>query len=83
MTRIGAATIDVMSDAYFFKHIKPENEEFVGVYRSALPISFIVGPVVAFIVLTFVPAFNFIYLALGAVMLYGVYLSSTIRKSDN
>jgi hypothetical protein len=28
------------------------------------------------------PAFNFIFLILGALMLYGIYLSSTIRKSD-
>lgn len=81
-TRIGAATIDVMSDAYFFKHIKPENEEFVGVYRSILPLSFIIGPIAASLFLFFLPSFNFIYLILGAIMLYGIYLSSTIRKSD-
>ncbi len=81
-TRIGAATIDVMSDAYFFRHIKPENEEFVGVYRSSLPFSFIIGPITASLVFLFVPSFNFIYLILGAIMFYGVYLSSTIRKSD-
>jgi len=81
-TRVGAATIEVMSDAYFFKHIKSENDEFVGVYRSASPIAYIIGPVVAFTVFIFVPSFNFIYVVLGALMLYGVYLSSTIRKSD-
>lgn len=80
ITRIGAATIEVMSDAYFFKHIKPENEEFVGVYRSALPLSYIIGPVVAFVIFIFVPSFNFIYLVLGAFMLYGVFLASTIKK---
>ena len=81
-TRIGAATIEVMSDVYFFKHIKPENEEFVGVYRNASPVSYIIGPLLAFIIFLFVPSFNFIYLILGTIMLYGVYLSSTIRKSD-
>jgi MFS family permease len=82
ITRIGAATIEVMSDAYFFKHIKPENEEFVGVYRSASPISYILGPIIAFMIFIFVPSFNFIYVILGTLMLYGIYLSSTIRKSD-
>jgi MFS family permease len=82
-TRIGAAAIDVMSDAYFFKHIKSENEEFIGVYRSTVPLSFILGPIVASLVFIFVPSFNFLYLILGAIMLYGIYLSSTIRKSDN
>ncbi len=82
LTRVGAATIEVMSDAYFFKHIKPENEEFVGVFRSALPVAYIIGPMVASLFLVFIPAFNFIYIVLGAVMLYGIYLSSTIRKGD-
>ncbi len=82
LTRVGASSIEVMSDVYFFKHIRPENEEFVGVYRSASPVAYVLGPLVAFMVLSFVPSFNFIYLILGALMLYGVYLSSTIRKND-
>jgi MFS family permease len=82
ITRIGAAIIEVMSDAYFFKHIKSENDEFVGVYRSSAPVGYVIGPLVAFIIFSFVPSFNFIYLALGAIMLFGVYLSSTIRKED-
>ena len=81
-TRVGAATIEVMSDVYFFKHIKPENEEFVGVYRSATPVAYVIGPLVALIIFIFIPSFNFIYLILGTLMLYGVYLASTIRKSD-
>ena len=82
ITRIGAATIEVMSDAYFFKHIKPENEQYIGVYRSASPVAFVIGPLFAFLVFLFVPSFNFIYTILGALMLSGVYLASTIRKSD-
>jgi len=72
-TRIGAASIEVMSDAYFFKHIKPEN---------ASPVAYIIGPLLAFIAFIFIPSFNFIYLILGAFMLFGVYLSGTIEKSD-
>jgi MFS family permease len=81
-TRIGAASVEVMSDAYFFKHIRSENEEYVGVYRSASPVAFIIGPLIAFLMFMFVPSFNYIYIILGAIMLYGVYLSSTIEKSD-
>ncbi len=81
-TRVGAASIEVMSDAYFFKHIKPENEEFIGVYRSASPVAYILGPLLAFIVFNFVPSFNYIFLILGMIILCGVYISSTIKKSD-
>jgi predicted MFS family arabinose efflux permease len=82
LTRVGAATIEVMIDSYFFKHIKPENEEFVSIYRSANPISYILGPLLALIVFIFIPNFNFIFPILGTLMLYGIYLSSTIRKGD-
>ncbi|KKU49614.1 MAG: hypothetical protein UX71_C0010G0024 [Parcubacteria group bacterium GW2011_GWA1_47_10] len=82
MTRVGAATIETMSDAYFFKHITPENEEWVGVYRSAPGASYIIGPLAALAIFALVPSFNYIFLVLGALMLYGVYLASTIRKGD-
>ena len=82
MTRVGAASVEVMGDAYFFKHIKPENEEYIGVYRSASPVAYIIGPLCAFIALQFIPSFNFLYLILGGLMLSGIYLSSTIEKTD-
>ena len=83
ITRIGAATVEAMSDAYFFKHVKSEEEQFVGVYRSSPSFAYIVGPLVAFVTFSITPSFEFLYLVLGAFMLYGVYISSTIEKSDN
>lgn len=82
ITRIGAATIEVMSDVHFFKHIKPENEEYVGVYRTSSPFAYILGPMFAFFVFMAVPSFNYIFLILGTLMLWGIYLSSTIRRND-
>ncbi len=81
-TRIGASSIEVMCDAYFFKHIKAKSEQFVGVYRSAAPVAYIIGPLVASIVFIFIPSFNFIYIILGTLMLSGIYIASTIKKSD-
>ncbi|MES2023170.1 MAG: MFS transporter [Patescibacteria group bacterium] len=82
MTRVGGATIETMSDVYFFKHIKPENEEYISVYRNTLPIAYIVGPLSALIAFAFIPSFNFLYIILGAIMLSGVYIASTISRSD-
>jgi len=81
-TRLGASAVESMSDAYFFKHIRRENEEFIGVYRSASPVAYIIAPIVALVVFYLVPSFNFIFLILGTLMLYGIYLASTIEKSD-
>ena len=81
-TRIGAAIIEVMSDVYFFKHISKENDEFIAVYRNTAPMAYVFAPLVAFITFFLTPSFNFIFIILGAIMLFGVYLSSTIKRSD-
>lgn len=81
-TRLGAATVEVMSDAYFFKHITKENDEFIGVYRNTGPMAYILAPLIASGLFLIIPDFNFIFLILGALMLSGVYTASTIRKDD-
>jgi MFS family permease len=81
-TRIGASAVESMGDAYFFKHIRPENEEFIGVYRSASPMAYIIAPLIALIIFYLVPSFNYIFIILGTLLLYGIYLASTIEKSD-
>jgi MFS family permease len=81
-TRVGISMSESMSDTYFFKHIKPENEEFVGVYRSAPPTAEILGPVVAFLLISILPSFSFIFLILGIFLLTGTFLASRIRRSD-
>ncbi len=81
-TRVGASIIEVMIDTYFFKHIKPENDQFIGVFRTVTPVAYIIGPLFASFILIFLPSFNFLYVVLGSIMLIGIYLSSTIKKSD-
>jgi MFS family permease len=82
MTRTGAAAIEVMSDVYFFKHITVLEEKFIATYRNIAPIAYIAGPILALIVFSIAPAFNFIYVVLGALMLYGAYLATGISRSD-
>jgi predicted MFS family arabinose efflux permease len=81
-TRIGAAAIEVMSDVYFFRHISKENDEFISIYRNTAPFTYVLAPLIAFVVFYFVPSFNYLFLVLGAFMLYGAYLSFTIKKND-
>lgn len=81
-TRIGAAIIEVMSDVYFFKHINMENDEFVSIYRNTRSVAYVLAPLVAFLIFLLTPSFNFIFIILGSLMIYGIYLSSTIEKTD-
>lgn len=80
MTRVGAATVEVMADVHFFKNIKPENEEFIGIYRSAAPVAYIAGPLSAFFIFLLIPDFKFIYIVLASFMLFGFLLASRIKN---
>jgi MFS family permease len=81
-TRIGAAIIEVMSDVYFFKHIRKENDEFVSIYRNTGPAAYVLAPLIAFISFSFIPSFNFIFIILGAIMLGGFFLSLRLRDAQ-
>jgi len=81
MTRVGAATIESLSESYFFKVIKKEecpNE--ISFFRNTLPVSFIIGPMLAVITLFLVPSFEYLFFVLAAILLIGFFI--TLRLQD-
>ncbi len=79
-TRVGAATIEVMSESYFFKSIKKEDDEEASFFRNTTPLSFIIAPLVATPVLLLVPSFQYLFFVLGTILLLGLLL--TIQLKD-
>ncbi|MCX6755675.1 MAG: MFS transporter [Candidatus Nomurabacteria bacterium] len=78
-TRIGAATIEIMSEIYFFKIVSVEKSDEISFFRNTLPISYILGPLIAVPVLLLVPSFEFLFFVLGAIMLLGILLTSRLK----
>lgn len=79
MTRVGAATIEVMSETYFFKSVSEEDDDVISFFRNTMPLSFIVAPLVAIPVLYLVPSFKYIFFVLSAVMFFGALISLRLR----
>ncbi len=79
-TRIGAASIEIMSESYFFKEIKEENIGTLSFFRNTYPLAYIIAPLTAIPILLFVPSFKYIFFVLGAVMLLGLLI--TLRLKD-
>ena len=79
LTRIGAATIEVMSESYFFKMVNEENADTISFFRNTGPLSFIIAPLLAIPVLLFIPYFEYLFFVLGAVMLCGFLISLRLR----
>lgn len=79
LTRVGAATIEVMSESYFFKEVNEREADVISFFRNTYPLAYIIGPLLAIPVLLFVPSFEYLFFVLGAIMLYGLYLTLKLK----
>ncbi len=79
-TRVGASMIEVMTESYFFKHTDPNDTNIISAWRRNLPFAFILGPILAIIVLSFLD-YKYLFLILGAIMLYGLRYSLALKDT--
>lgn len=80
LTRIGAAFIESMSETYFFKKIDASDAHLIGYFRNLRPLAYIFGPLLASFFLFFVP-FQYIFLALSAILLTGIIAAMGIKDT--
>ncbi|MEK7143499.1 MAG: MFS transporter [Patescibacteria group bacterium] len=80
MTRVGASFIEEMSDSYFFKHVNASDSNLIAFFSNLRPAAFIAGPMLATLFLLVFP-FNYIFLGLGAFMLYGLRYSLRLKDT--
>lgn len=78
-TRIGAATIEVMSESYFFKSVTEKEADVLGFFRNTTPLSYIIAPLLAIPILLVIPSFGYLFLVLGVIMLFGFLLSLRLK----
>ncbi|MDO8619730.1 MAG: MFS transporter, partial [bacterium] len=80
LTRVGAATVEVMTETYFFKKIDEGDAGIVSLNRTVRPLAGVAGPLVATGLLAYItlPA---LFLALGALMLLGIPLALALKDT--
>ncbi len=78
-TRIGAATVEVMNESYFFKVIKKEDADEISFFRNAPYVAYIVAPALAFPLLFILPSFEYLFFILSAIMLIGFFVSLRLK----
>lgn len=79
LTRVGAATIEVMSESYFFKIVNEKNADEISFFRNTNSVSYIIAPLLAIPILIFIPSFKYLFLILGVVLLLGFYISLKLK----
>ncbi|MCI0619745.1 MFS transporter [Candidatus Wolfebacteria bacterium] len=79
-TRIGAATIEIMSETYLFKKINEEDSHILRFFRMTNPLAYVVAPLIVSGVLAFLDI-RYLFLLLGTVMLLGLWYSLKLKDT--
>lgn len=80
VTRTGASAVEAMTESYFYKKVGPEDAHLITFMRTTRATSYIIGPIVGFIILSFLD-FRYLFLILGVLMLSAVWFSLTIKDT--
>ncbi len=79
-TRIGAATTEVMSDSYFFKHVGEKDTGLVGLYRAVVPLAYFIIPILsAWIISCF--GYSALFSSLGILCLIAIIPATRIKDT--
>lgn len=78
VTRIGAASAEVMSDTYFFKKINGRDIEKITLFRTARPLAYVISSVAATLILIGTNIQGLL-VVLGILMFYGIRVILSIN----
>lgn len=79
LSRVGAATVEAMTEIHFFKIIDGENPMFLTILRDVRPLSYIVTPLVAIASIT-IFSFKTSFAILGLFLIAGFFVAFKMEK---
>lgn len=78
-TRVGISLVEIGSESYFFRHIKPSETNIISIFRDAYPIAWLIGPLTASLILS-VATVQYLFPILALIMLYGAWVGVRLKK---
>ncbi len=80
VSRVGAATVEAMTEIHFFKIAKDSEPGLLSVFRDLSPLSYLVAPLIGTVIISFMP-FRSLFIILAFVLVFG--LASALRMEKN
>ena len=80
LTRVGASMVEITTESYFFKKINGTSLTLISLFRTLRPWAYIIGPLIASGFLLYFDL-KYLFLLLGAIMLYGLRYSLTLKDT--
>ncbi len=81
MSRIGAATVEMMIETYFFKKVPEKDLNVLEFFRITRPTAYIVAPIIATVALSTL-GHQAMFIVIGVLCLCGLYFSLTIHDTN-
>lgn len=81
ITRIGAASVEIMIETYFFKTVDAKDPNMLGFFRITRSVSFFLAPLITGLVLMFTTDQSYIFVALGIVCLIAIIPAWKLRDT--
>ncbi len=80
-TRIGAALIEILRDSYFFKRIDGYDIDLIELFRTTLPVAYIMAAILSSFILFLFPT-KYIFILTAAVILSALYPAFKLKDSQ-
>jgi hypothetical protein len=77
ISRIGASFVEISSESYFFKQVDLKKSDVISFFRISRPLSYIIAPMLATLMLQFIP-FQYIFILVGSLMIIGTRYSMAL-----
>jgi len=82
-SRLGAATLEVMTDVYFFKKIDERDANLISFYRNAAPLAYVAGPFLGSILLvTGWFTEGLLFIVLSAILFMGLFVIAPLKDTN-
>ncbi len=79
ISRIGAATVETMTEIHFFKSAD-DDPRLLSVFRDLRPFAYLIAPLIALPIMAFA-SFKLLFAVLGVILIIGYFVSLRIEKT--
>jgi MFS family permease len=79
-TRVGAASVETMCETYFFKEVSDKEPDVVSLFRTTVPLAFMIGPLVATLLLAYA-SHTVLFYSLGCIVLLGLIPALALKDT--
>ncbi len=81
MTRVGAASVEIMIETYFFKTVNAKDPSTLGFFRITRSVSFFIAPLITGVVFMFTSDQSYLFITLGLLCLVAIIPAWRMRDT--